>query len=120
MKNAIGMFNGKVFGIEVSDYGKENGYLDYQTLAEMLGDCILNNNILSENLEEWEIVNGEFDYEREIYQFYIITDYGFDILQDYTDEIVFYNERLDMYVWGVTHFGTSWDYVLTDVELEEH
>ena len=22
-----------------------------------------------------------------------------------------------MYVWGVTHWGTSWDYVLTDIEI---
>ena len=34
-------------------------------------------------------------------------------LQAYND----YNEQLDMYLWGITHFGTSWDYVLTDVKL---
>ena len=34
-----------------------------------------------------------------------------------TDEILFYNETLDMYVWGVTHCGTSWNYVLTDIKL---
>ena len=45
----------------------------------------------------------------EIFQYYIISNNGAEILKDYTDEIVFYNETLDMYVWGVTHWGTSWD-----------
>lgn len=27
--------------------------------------------------------------------------------------------RMDIYLWGITHFGTSWDYVLTDIELEK-
>ena len=40
-------------------------------------------------------------------------------LRDYTDEIIYYHEDLDMYVWGVTHFGTAWDYVLTDIKLVE-
>ena len=53
----------------------------------------------------------------EIFQYFIISDNGAEILKDYTDEIVFYNEALDMYVWGVTHWGTSWDYVLTDIKL---
>ena len=35
-----------------------------------------------------------------------------------TNEIVFYSEDLDMYLWGVTHYGTSWDYVLTDIKID--
>ena len=54
----------------------------------------------------------------EIFQFYIISDNGARILKDYTNEIVFYCDSLDMYIWGVTHYGTSWDYVLTDIEIE--
>ena len=53
----------------------------------------------------------------EIFQYYIISDEGARILKDWTNEIVFYNEALDMYVWGVTHWGTSWSYVLTDIKL---
>ena len=30
---------------------------------------------------------------------------------EHTDEPVFHDEELDLYVWGITHFGTSWDYV---------
>ena len=54
---------------------------------------------------------------KDIYQYFIISDNGAQILKDYTNEIVFYNDVLDMYVWGVTHWGTSWDYVLTDIKL---
>lgn len=51
----------------------------------------------------------------ECYQYYIVSDNGAEILKK-CNEIVYYNEELDMYVWGVTHFGTSWDYVLTDIK----
>lgn len=30
---SIMMYDGKVFGIEVSAYAKENGYLDYRTMV---------------------------------------------------------------------------------------
>ena len=35
-----------------------------------------------------------------------------------TDEIVLYNEKLDMYVWCVTVFGTPWEDVLTNILLK--
>lgn len=118
------VYDGKVYGEKVSDYGLENGYLDYLTLSKIVGDCILNNTLMEETREDyWELVNGEMYYDDdeyyEIYQYYIISEYGYQFLADHTDEIVFYNERLDVYIWGITHFGTSWDYVLTDVKLIE-
>lgn len=57
------------------------------------------------------------EYPPEIFQYYIISDSGASILCELTNEIVFYNEELDMYVWGVTHWGTGWDYVLTDIPV---
>ena len=119
-EKSIEMYNGKVFGIEVSAYAKEKGYLDFRTLAKMLEDVILNNSIRSETLGvigEWEIVNGEFN--EMIMQDFIISKYGFDILKEYTDEVVFYNERLGVYVWGVSRWGTGWAYELTNVKLVE-
>lgn len=120
-KNKIKAYGNKVYGVTVSDYGLENGYLDYRTLAKIVGDCILNNNLIEETrFIGWELVNGddygEYEYE-EIYQYYIISEYGYEFLSRHTDEIVYYNDALDVYLWGVTHFGTSWDYVLTDVKL---
>lgn len=137
--------NSKYFwGHKISEYGLEHGYIDYATLSKAF-DCVLNNNIIQEtNIDgsEWEVVNGseisfydtEIDeyvgYDEienwdnieehyiEIYQYYIISDRGFDILSELTDEIIFYNEKLDMYVWGVAHWGTSWDYVLTNIPVK--
>lgn len=123
MSRQLKMYDGKVYGVKVSTYGLENGYLDYYTLSKIVGDCVLNNSIVqSTGFENWELVNGrEYDEDTdeyyEVYQYYIITDSGYQFLEEFTDEIVYYNEELDMYVWGITHFGTSWDYVLTDLKL---
>ena len=111
------MYDGTVFGIEVSAYGKEKGYLDYRTLAKMLEDLILNNQLREETFGEWELVHGEID--QMIMQDFIISKYGYELLKEYTDEIVFYNERLNIYIWAVTHWGTGWAYELTNVKLEE-
>ena len=67
---------------------------------------------LEEKIEELE---EEQDCMDEIFQYYIVDDNGAKILEE-INEIVFYNEELDMYVWGVTHWGTSWDYVLTNIK----
>lgn len=118
-QKTIKLFNNKAYGYKVSDYGLEHGYLDYYTLSLIVGGHILNNEIISETgFEHWELVNGDYeDEDYEIYQYFIITWMGYEFLSEYTDEFVFYNEKLDMYVWGITHFGTSWDYVLTDIQL---
>ena len=119
-EKSIRMYDGKVFGIEVSAYGKEKGYLDYRTLAKMLEDVILNNSIRDVTLGvigEWEIVAGKFD--KPVMQDFIISRYGFDVLKEYTDELVFYNEELNIYIWAVTHWGTGWAYELTNVRLED-
>lgn len=50
----------------------------------------------------------------EIYQWYLVSPMDADYLKRNTDELIFYSEVLDEYVWGVTHFGTSWE----GVELE--
>ena len=111
------------YGNEASKYAQEHGYLDYGTLAKAF-DAVLSNDIISKTYEigYWDTINGiEYDEENDtytdIYQYYIISSNGADILMEYTDEIIFYNEELDLYVWGVTHWGTGWDYVLTDIKL---
>lgn len=117
---SIRMYDGKVFGIEVSAYAKEKGYLDYRTLAKMLEDVILNNSIREATLGivgRWEIVAGEFD--EMVLQDFIVSRYGFEILKEYTNELVFYNDVLNVYVWAVSHWGTGWAYELTDIKLED-
>ena len=69
--------------------------------------------------QERDNFETEQDEQPEIFQYFIISGNGAQILEDYTNEIVFYNNDLDMYVWGVCHWGTSWDYVLTDIRCEK-
>lgn len=111
------------YGNEVSEYGVQHGYVDYRCLAKCF-DAVLNNDIMQKTAEVgyWELVSGcDYDEENDAYadvfQWYIVSDCGAALL-DEANEIVYYNEELDMHVWGVTHYGTSWDYVLTDIKLE--
>jgi cell division protein FtsB len=147
-------------GNEISQYGQQQGYLDYRTLAKAF-DAVLVNDItklfyasvngawieveqingyidnseqideLKEQIDELDDaeqitaleeqideLEREQDEQPEIFQYYIVSAAGADILQEYTNDPLFYIDHLDMYVWGVTHWGTAWDYVLTDVKLE--
>ena len=56
--------------------------------------------------------------EQEIMQYFIVSDNALYLLKE-ANELVFYSEKLDCYIWGVCHWGTSWDYVLTGIKLEE-
>lgn len=158
-------------GNEASDYAKEQGYLDYATLAKGF-DAVINNSIMditnANCIGEWEQVNGDIDnsdeieelenqikeieekmenvdedsddykafereideindrieelqyqmdYPSEVFQWFIVDDNGADIIKEYTNDPLYYNEELDMFLWGITHLGTSWSYVLTDVKL---
>lgn len=116
MEKSIRMYDGKVFGFEVSDHAKERGYLDYRTLAQMVEDYILNNTIREATVGDWEIVAGDFD--KMVMQDFIISRYGYEILKEYTDELVFYNDNLGVYIWAVCHWGTAWNYELTNIKLE--
>lgn len=72
-------------------------------------------NKIAELEQQIDELEEEQNYPDEIFQYYIVSDNGAEILKE-INEIVFYNYELDMYVWGVTHWGTSWDYVLTDIK----
>lgn len=81
---------------------------EYKELQEQI-------DTLQEQIEELE---EEQDNQQEIYQYYIISDAGAELIKEYTNDPLYYIEYLDIYVWGVTHYGTSWDYVLTDIIIE--
>lgn len=121
----ITLYDGRAYGYKVSKYGLENGYLDYLTLSMIVGDCVLNNDVFEyAGYGNWDLYSGDVEDEDgnyyEVYQYYIISESGARFLEENTDEIVYYHEGLNMYLWGITHFGTSWDYVLTDIKLRIH
>lgn len=151
------------YGNAISEYGMQNGRVDYATLSKCF-DAVLNNDImkLTYDIGYWDQVSGTVDNtdeieeleekrdeleeqnesspsqileneineindkieeleseqdDQEVFQWYIVDDGGAILLQD-INEIVYYNETLDMYLWGVCHYGTSWDYVLTDIAID--
>ena len=141
-KNQVVTLDGvSTFGKDISQYGLKNGYMDYKCLSNIVGNTILNNNIINYEIDNWQLINGSdikycntvtgeyMEYDNienwdnieesyiDIFQYYIIDDWGVEFLENYTEEIVYYNEVLDIYLWGITHWGTSWDYVLTDIEI---
>ena len=139
MERTMEMYGGKIYGVAVSGYGLDKGYLDYRALACVVGDLILNNRLMTFEEFYWELVSGQDQYVvdkdgnecdpdsdeyygvyvYDVYQTYIISERGYDFLSRNTDEIVYYCEELDIYLCGITHFGTSWDYVLTNIKLKE-
>lgn len=116
--------------MEIGYWERESGYVDnseeINELQEQIEELMLDNenDEHTEEIEELQDKINELEEEQEnsynveIYQYFIVSDRGAEILKEY-NEIVFYNEELDMYVWGVTHWGTSWDYVLTDIKIVE-
>ena len=69
-----------------------------------------------DELQELEDTDDYYDAMESVYQWFIVSDAFADVLKD-INQILFYNRELDIYVWGVTHYGTSWNYVLTDVPI---
>ena len=111
------------YGNAISDYGMENGFVDYATLAKSINHVLCNGLFEdTHGYEQWELYSG-FDYDEEedrfieFYQYYITDEAGAKILEE-AGETVWYNADLDLYLWGVTHWGTSWDYVLTSIKID--
>ncbi len=127
--------NNIVQSIGWESWETENGYFeyyedsegntyDYGSAQEKIEELEERQSELDEDSEEFEELQSEIDelndpHYEEIFQYFIIDDNGADILKRETNEIVLYNAELDMYVWCVTHWGTSWDYVLTNIPCEK-
>ena len=99
--------------------------ITYAELDRRIWWSILCNNMESRWWTTMEIVSwslydtDEFGRELkdplDIFQYYIISDSWADYLKQCTDEIVFYDNELDIYVWWITHLWTSWDYVYVTI-----
>lgn len=121
IKEAREKYYDHFFGKPVSIYGLTHGYIDYACLAHT-GNVVLCNE-MGNRYQYFDLICGaEVDEETnepiEFYQYFIIDETLAKIIQDYAPhETVWLDNELGVYVWGVIHFGTSWDYVLTDIPL---
>lgn len=111
---------------DLNEYEKEHKKISYKRLIDRISsDIWLFNNApkLSDYDFEFEI-GSDYDEETdefiEFYQYYLIdiSPYMIEKLQKLkcNDIVIAWSEKLEEYVLMVDHFGTSWDYVLTDIE----
>lgn len=110
---------------ELNEEERRTNRISYRRLIERLGRVWLFNKApeLSEYNFEY-VVNSDYDEENDqyidIYQYYLIDvdEYTIEKLNELNckDVIIAYSEKLEEYVLMVDHFGTSWDYVMTDIE----
>ena len=132
------------WGVELNEEEKRTHRASYATLARQF-DCVLCNNIFDVDPSAWDNVecgcvfnyyyNGEEISEeeareleekgedvreewREFFQFYIVDNNGREWLEQ-AGEVVLYSEALDVYIWCVDHWGTSWAYVMTSIKFNE-
>ncbi len=55
-----------------------------------------------------------WDYVNDVYQYFIINNRDYEYFDNYTDYPIYYNYDKDLMLVGITHYGTSWDYIPTD------
>lgn len=107
-------------------YYMDGDYINYSTLVNFLfTDMILCNNILNENYSNCQLECGN-DEDVEFYQYYIVNidDWRFERYIEYckANQIepltVYYLDNLDVYILAVDHWGTNWDYVPTNIQID--
>ena len=115
---------------DLNEYEREHNKISYRRLINRISNddiWLFNNAPKLANYDfEFEI-NSDYDEETgeyiDIYQYSLIAinNYMLEKLKDLKikDLIIAWSETLEEYVLMVEHFGTSWDYVLTDIEPTE-
>ena len=108
---------------KMGQYELERGFASYRTLVEyFIGDIVLCNNIAEIDSSVYDNIHNGYDEETEeyvdIFQYFLcnINDYDREFLIN-AGFVLSYSDLLDCNVLCVDHFGTSWDYVLTNVKL---
>lgn len=124
---------------DLNEYERKHNKISFKRLIDKLfTDMVLCNNItklfyseIGGKYTEPEIEIGtDYDEETEeqidIYQYFIVdfSNWTYELMTKYSEQfgkefILYYIEELGLYILGVTHFGTGWDYVLTDIEPSE-
>lgn len=110
---------------DLNEEEKRTNRISYRRLIERIGRVWLFNKApeLSNYDFEYE-VGSDYDEETDdyidIYQYYLIDadPYTIEKLQELknTGLIIAWSETLEEHVLFVDHFGTSWDYVMTEFE----
>ena len=103
---------------ELNEDELKSGCVSYRRIIDRyIPDLVLCNEIANLDSSIDENINYELLGNEEIYQYFLcnITSFELERLAQY-GIVLSYSNMLELNVLCVTHFGTSWDYVLTDVE----
>lgn len=109
---------------ELNDEEKRTGRVSYRRLIDRyIDDLVLCNNIenvdntVFENMQNIDVDDDDF----EIYQYYLcnLGEFEREKLIEYGVSLS-YSELLDCDVLLVDHWGTSWDYVMSDAKWSEN
>lgn len=116
---------------ERNEEEKKTGLASYRSLVKRyIDDLVLCNNIPNIDSTIWDNIRvgtltDENDEIVEVYQYFLcnLQEWKLEALRELTDNngdiIIAYSDLLECEVLMVTHYGTSWDYVLTDIKLTE-
>lgn len=105
-----------------------NGYLNEAKAFDIFyTDMIMSNNYIQNNYENLDTLidayNEEDDYYEDEYQVFIINlEYDEEITTKATKKMgntLYYDENNEIYLTGITDFGTHRTYVSTDLKVEE-
>ena len=102
----------------------ESGYISYGTLAKC-GNLVQidSQSAINDLYEQHGIYIDENNEEvyREFFQIYVIDGNLKDIIEKYAPtECICYSEDIGAYIWGIDHFGTNWDYINTEIKIEDY
>lgn len=105
------------FDTDGNEYTNEEALERIRELEEMIEEADEDQNAA---IEAWkaDIESLDRPEENTIYQYYIVSRRGAELLMEETNETVFFNPELDMFVWGITTYGTAWNCLLTGIPLE--
>lgn len=114
MKIKIGMIK----NANLNEYELKNERASYKTIiSKCVDDLVLCNNIAKIDESIYDNMEG-LEEDTEVYQYFLcnINECNKEYLLA-CGFILSYSDLLDCDVLCVDHFGTAWDYVLTDVKL---
>lgn len=83
-------------------------YDDSALISAKIEGLIYNGISLEEVAEDGRYYDEEEDEYPEIFYYDFIDDNTAEMLVERTDELIYYIPEMDVYVLGVTHYGTHW------------
>lgn len=105
----------------------KTGKVSYKRIIDrFVGNTVLCNNIDNLDTTIWDNIRTNNAYEEmnfDIYQYLLCNINSFDLekLEELGNPLILsYSEMLECDVLMVDHCGTSWDYIMTNVEWSEN